>query len=306
MKKEDRIKFDRKIEKALKSLTTVPARNPVTISQARRIYLAEAAKLWQPVSTHSNTRHIGCIANLLPRKEHFKMSTLGTILLVLTLIVGGSGFTAVSAQNSLPDSALYPVKMFTEEIQFGLTTNPMAKWQLSLATTEQRMEEIRTMLTNGSVPSEAAVTRLNTQIEQTIRLAAGLISTQSTMALTQTQSRLETQERLMLETQTGDPQGEAVRARIQQMIQVRVRQIQSCLQDPLKLQQQLQQQQQTQQQMQQQTQQQIQQQTQQQTQQQDQTGTQTSDPKQYKTPQNPMSTVTPMPCFGQGPCGNGK
>ena len=160
--------------------------------------------------------------------------------MVLTLIVGGSGFTAVSAQASLPDSALYPVKILTEDIQFGLTVNPEAKWQLSLARTEQRMQELRTMLAAGMVPSEAVMLRLNTEMEQTIRLAAGLKDNHTGMALTQTQSRLETQERLMLQIQTSNPECDAVKARIQQMIQLRVHQINSGLQDPLKLQQQLQ------------------------------------------------------------------
>jgi DNA segregation ATPase FtsK/SpoIIIE-like protein len=287
--------FDQEMINALKSLRDVPERTPECIEKARTAYLSEVKNIAAPVSAIKNNRHKEWIANLLPRKENYKMSTLGTILLVLTLIVGGSGLTAVSAQASLPDSALYPVKILTEEIQFGLTINPEAKWQLSLARTEQRMQELRTMISNGLVPSEAVMLRLNTQMEQTIRLAAGLAGSQAGMALTQTQTRLETQERLMLQIQTSNTECEAIKARIQQMIQLRVRQIQSGIQDPLKLQQQIQQQLQ------------IQQQTQQQVQDpnQYQSGTQAGDPNLYKTPQMPLGTQTPMPCHGNGLCGYG-
>ncbi len=196
--------FDQEMLNALKSLQDVPERTPERIEKARMAYLSDVKNIAEPVSAIKNNRHKEWIANLLPRKENYKMSTLGTILLVLTLIVGGSGFTAVSAQASLPDSALYPVKILTEEIQFGLTINPEAKWQLSLVRTEQRMQELRTMLTNGLVPSETVMLRLNTQMEQTIRLATGLADSQATTALTQTQSRLEIQEQLMLQTQAAN------------------------------------------------------------------------------------------------------
>ena len=214
------------------------------------------------------------------------MSTLGTIILAISLIVGGSGITAVSAQNSLPDSIIYPVKLLTEDIQFGFTRDPYAKWQLSLQMTEQRMEEIRAMLSSGSVPSEVVLLRLNTRLEQTLQLASGLNGDQEIQALTQTQARLETQAQMMLQVQTSTPEGTAVQARMQQMIQDRIRQTQSGLENPLQLEQQLQQQQQ--------------QQTQSQTP--GQTGTQPGNMYQYKTPA-PVPTKTPMSCSGQGKCG---
>lgn len=225
------------------------------------------------------------------------MSTLGTLILIISLIVGGSGVTAVSAQNSLPDSSLYPVKLLTEDIQFSFTHDPYVRWQLSLQLTELRMEEIRTMLSSGSVPSEAVLQRLNTRLEQTLQLANGLGGDQATQALAQIQTRLETQAQMMMQVQTSTPEGLAVMSRVQLMIQERIRQTQTGLDNPLQLQQQLQQQ----------TQQQLQQQQQSQTQ--SQTGTQAGNGGQPGTPTQqgkPQQTPNPPGCSGQGKCGSGQ
>jgi hypothetical protein len=283
---------------ALGTLKEVPARDPVKIKAGKDTFMFEAAKLRKNVSLHQKSRHTGWNPNLFSRKEPLKMTTFGTIILAISLILGGSGITAVSAQGSLPDSALYPVKLLTEDIQFGLTTDPLAKWELSVHSSEQRLTEIRMMLANGAIPSEPVLQRLETRLTQTLQLASSLGEPLATQALAQTRARLETQTQLMLQTQVATPQGQAVMARVQEMIEECIRQAQTGQEDPLQLQQQIQQQLQEQQQIQQQLQ------EQQQNQQQYQTGTPSGTQSQYQTPQMPEKTKTPMACSGQGQCGN--
>ena len=297
MKLKRKMLSDQEIIDGLRALKDIPARDPERINSSRNAYLAEISKTRLSVSTSRVTRHTGWIANLFIRKEPLRMSTLGTLILIISLIVGGSGVTAVSAQNSLPDSSLYPVKLLTEDIQFSFTHDPYARWQLSLQLTELRMEEIRTMLSSGSVPSEAVLQRLNTRLEQTLQLASGLGGDQATQALAQIQTRLETQAQMMMQVQTSTPEGLAVMSRVQLMIQERIRQTQTGLDNPLQLQQQLQQQ----------TQQQLQQQQQSQTQ--SQTGTQAGNGGQPGTPTQqgkPQQTPNPPGCSGQGKCGSGQ
>jgi hypothetical protein len=286
---------EKEIISGLRALKGIPARDPEIINSSKNTYLAEITKSRLSVSASEEARHTGWIANLFLRKEPLRMSTLGTIILIISMIVGGSGITAVSAQSSLPDSSLYPVKLLTEDIQFSFTRDPYAKWQLSLQLTESRMEEIRAMLSNGSIPSEAVLQRLNTQLEQTLQLASNLGGVRATQALTQTQTRLETQAQMMLLVQTSTPKGAAVLARVQQMIQERIRQTQNGLENPLQLQQQLQQQ--------------TQQQLQQQGQTQSHTGTQSGNGGQPGTPtqqgQGQVQTPNPPACSGKGNCGNG-
>ena len=254
----------------------------------------EAAMLRNSVSPQENSRHTGWKLSLFSGKEPIRMTTLGTIILAISLILGGSGITAVSAQGSLPDTTLYPIKMLTEDIQFGLTSDPFKRWELSLQLSVQRLEEIRTMLANGTVPSEPVLQRLEIRLTQTLQLASSLGEPLANQALVQTQAQLETQNRLMLQTQVATPQGQAVMARVQEMIQERLRQAQTGQENPLQLQQQLQQQ----------IQQQLQE--QQQNQQQYRTGTPLGTQSQYQTPQMPEKTKTrtPMGCSAPGQCGN--
>lgn len=290
-------KLEKAIMDSLRDLRAVPARDRAQAIKARNLYLNKADQL-KAVSSGASLRHTGWIAKFFTRKEKLRMSTLTTIILILGLIFGGGGITVASAQNSLPDSTLYPVRLFTEEVQFGLTSDPQAKWELSLALAEQRMAEIRTMLSSGTTPTEAVMTRLNTQLETTLRLAANLGGDPAIAALAQTWTRLETQERLMQQTQTNTPEGLAVQAQVQQMVQERLRLIESGQVTPLMLQQQ------TQQQLQEQIQLQIQLQQQQQLQQQlqDQSGSQQGNQYQQGNPQI-TPTRTPGACYGYGSCG---
>jgi hypothetical protein len=285
---------DWELIEALESLKEIPPREPGKAKAGKDAFMFEVAKVRATVSPRQESRHTGWIENSFFRKETRKMTNLGTIILILSLILGGSGITAVSAQNSLPDSNLYPVKLLTEDIQYVLTADPLAKWQLSLQFTEQRMEEIRMILTSNSVPSEAVLLRLNTRLMTTVHLASGLGDPLAAQALAQTQARLEIQSQLMQQMQVGTPLGEALQERVQEMIQERIRQTQTGQQDPLQLQQQLQQQ--------------IQQQLQLQNQTGTPTGTQYQYQYQYSTPQMPEKTrtKTPMGCLGQGQCGNNK
>ena len=273
----------------LASLKEVPARDPAKIKAGKDTFMFEAAQLRNSVSLRQKSRHTGWKPNLFGRKEPLRMTTFGTIILAISLILGGSGITAVSAQGSLPDSALYPVKLLTEDIQFGLTSDPLEKWELSLQLSVQRLTEIRTMLANGTIPSEPVLQRLETRLTQTLQLASSLEEPLATQALVQTQTQLETQTRLMLQTQVATSQGQAMMARVQEMIQERLRQAQTGQENPLQLhaaatQQQLQDQQQNQQQY--------------------QTGTPLGTQSQYQTPQMPEKTKTPMGCSGSGQCGN--
>jgi hypothetical protein len=282
----------------LGTLKDIPPRDPAKIKTGKDTFMFEAAKLRRSVSPRQELRHTGWSTNIFSRKEPLKMTTLGTFILAISLILGGSGITAVSAQGSLPDTTLYPVKLLTEDIQFGLTTDPFAKWELSMQLTEQRITEIRTMLSNGANPSEPVIQRLETRLTQTLELASSLGEPLASQTLAQTQARLETQAQLMLQTQVATPQGQAVMLRVQEMIQERIRQTQTGQDDPLQLQQQIQQQLQHQ----------YQTGTPAGTQHQYQTGTPvgTQYQYQYQTPQVPdkVATKAPAGCLGQGQCGN--
>ncbi len=239
------------------------------------------------------SRHTGWKPNLFGRKEPLRMTTLGTIILAISLILGGSGITAVSAQGSLPDSALYPVKLLTEDIQFGLTIRSLRK--VGIITAIERTAPDRDPHNAGKW-HHSLRTRPSTFGDSfDANPPSGQQSgrTSGDQALVQTQTQLETQTRLMLQTQVATPQGQASNGSCSgddpgthppgsngsgEPAATPATAPAACTQQQL--------------------------QDQQQNQQQYQTGTPSGTQFQYQTPQMPEKTKTPMGCSGPGQCGN--
>lgn len=67
-----------------------------------------------------------------------------TIAGILVFLLGGSG-TLAAAASSMPDSALYPVKLATEEIQVKLTPSKIARAELFVKQADRRVAEIAYM-----------------------------------------------------------------------------------------------------------------------------------------------------------------
>ena len=167
-------------------------------------------------------------------------STLATIVLVVSLVLGGGGVTVAAAQNSQPDQPLYGVKVLSEDVRLGLSADPQSEYQLALEFANRRAEEIRAMLQAGSIPPEAVQTRYQNQVEQAIQFALNLPNDQAVQALEQIRTRLQTQQQAFLQVQTnGSPKAEAVLVQCQQMLQERLQWVEQGLTDPAKLRDQL-------------------------------------------------------------------
>ncbi len=67
---------------------------------------------------------------------------------VLALGVTG-GATAFASQDALPNERLYPVKLFTEDVHVWLTFDDSSKASLLLDQSDERMEEITTLVSHG-------------------------------------------------------------------------------------------------------------------------------------------------------------
>ena len=64
---------------------------------------------------------------------------------VLIALVSAAGGTALAAQNSLPDSPLYRVKLATEEVRLLVVFEDVNKAEILIEQSDERMEEILTM-----------------------------------------------------------------------------------------------------------------------------------------------------------------
>lgn len=70
------------------------------------------------------------------------------VAVVLILLLAGSG-TVVAADNSMPDSPLYPVKLAVEQVRVRLTPSDIGKAELYAKLADRRVAEIAHMASKG-------------------------------------------------------------------------------------------------------------------------------------------------------------
>jgi hypothetical protein len=73
------------------------------------------------------------------------------------VFIGGTASMAVAAQSALPGEALYPVKRGIEQAQTGLSTSPAGKGRDLLSQANDRLTEVRGLLTSGSPAQQPQV-----------------------------------------------------------------------------------------------------------------------------------------------------
>jgi len=66
----------------------------------------------------------------------------------LALLLAGGG-TAMAAENSMPDSLLYPVKLATEQVRLTLTRSDIGRAELCATLADRRVAEIAYLVNKG-------------------------------------------------------------------------------------------------------------------------------------------------------------
>jgi Domain of unknown function (DUF5667) len=91
--------------------------------------------------------------------------SIGIVLLLTT------GSTMAASSQALPDQALYPVKLFTEDVQRVVTVSPDRKAQLETDIANIRAVELEAMANAGKTQEAAkAAERYNDQFERAIQV----------------------------------------------------------------------------------------------------------------------------------------
>jgi len=97
-------------------------------------------------------------------------ATAVTVILILLLLGGG---TVAAAGNSMPDEALYPVKLATEQVRLTLTPSALGRAQLYVRLADKRVVEIAYMASKGDPRRvEMVAQRLDTHLARIATLAA--------------------------------------------------------------------------------------------------------------------------------------
>lgn len=246
MKTEKEI--DPELLKQLSAIQPVAERSPVAAQKGRQAFEQLARELQAGVSVAPQPRlnmWTWIKQSLLSseRKERVPMlNVISTLVLVFSLVLGGTGITAAAAQGSLPDEPLYSIKLLAEDIRLWLTADPQQKIQLLLTYTDRRTLEIEGMTQAGKATPEAVQLRYQNQVDQAIRLAAGLPVEEVGLALEKIRANLQTQEQAMLQLQTNNPGlADPIMEQTRQMLRERLQWVEDGLEDPVMLKTQIQQ-----------------------------------------------------------------
>ncbi len=230
------------VVKKLAALHQVSPRSPEKAVIGRAEFLKEAQSIARTVSKPEErrpNRWMGALQSLFvnSRKEHSPMvSPLAMILIVMSLLFGGSGLTVAGAQSSLPDQPLYGLKLLSEEARLILTSSAETKLQLQLEFADRRSSEIQNLIEGGLLPSDLTQNRYQAHVEQTLQLASDMPEEQAIQAMEQIRLRLRHQQQAFLNLNPNtNPQCGAVVARIRQMLQQHLQWVEEGLADPVRL-----------------------------------------------------------------------
>lgn len=173
----------------IQKLLSVPERSPLATAEGKARFLAEA-RVYQPsVSARPEWRQIEW-KNIFSRKVHPTMSTVSTLFLIFALLFGGTGATVYAAQGSLPDQALYSVKLASEDVRAGLATSDQNRLELALNFADNRLNEALQLAAEGKTIPGTVWKRLEAQSDLALHAAAGLDDAQFHQQMLQIQSRI--------------------------------------------------------------------------------------------------------------------
>lgn len=213
------------LKKKLDTLNTVPGLTPEQFQNGKSKFLAEARSLARTVSLRPKARRTGWFEKLTSRKERYAMVKILTIILIaVSTALAGTGVVAAASQNSLPDQALYDVKLWTEDLRSGLASSvPEDSLNLALEFANRRISEISRLTNLGKASPDFVRQRLETQIYQAYQAVTQLQGDALTQALQRIEATLQTQEENMLRLRTNlqtEPECARTRDMLQQHLQL--------------------------------------------------------------------------------------
>lgn len=173
----------------IEKLLPVPGRNSRATADGRVKFLTEARLLQPTISRTPERRHIEW-KTIFSRKAQPRMSTISTLLVIFTLLFGGTGATVYAAQDSLPNQPLYIVKLASEDVRAGLTANNQTRLDLMMDFVDLRMQEALQLAAQGKAVPGTVWERMDNHYETALHMTAGLDDEQLRQQLVQIQARI--------------------------------------------------------------------------------------------------------------------
>jgi uncharacterized membrane protein YgcG len=179
----------------LNELKPVPPRNTQAAAHGRASFLSEA------VSAREKQRH--SLWTIFQQKEQFVMKLVISTLLIVGLLFGGNA-TVSAAQDDLPNQPLYQIKLMSEDMKLWFVSDPNQQVQLLMQQVQNRLEEMRSLTSEGVTPPTALMNRAQERIQRALHIATGLDDPSKVALLQQLRTRLQTQEQLMEQLQQSN------------------------------------------------------------------------------------------------------
>jgi hypothetical protein len=99
------------------------------------------------------------------------ITTITSILIALSLLLGGTGATVYASQDSVPGEFLYRVKLQGEDLQYKWTGDSEGQLKLALRFTARRMMEIQALEGKGEPVGEQVQVRLVERLQENLDTA---------------------------------------------------------------------------------------------------------------------------------------
>ncbi|MGD8857244.1 MAG: DUF5667 domain-containing protein, partial [Chloroflexota bacterium] len=181
---------------SLEALRLVRLPSAESMAADRNAFLAQVTQLQlAPVSASPLARLKGWIVNKMPwtstmasgsQKESRPMFALALKLgFIITVLAGSLGGTLAVAADSLPDSAVYPLKLAMEQAQLSLRSDPAEQARQYLAMAQERVQETLRLSDEGQAPDDALMARMQTHMRDAYQEIAQVQGQEMSALLTQ-------------------------------------------------------------------------------------------------------------------------
>jgi len=180
---------DQSLNRQLEVLRKTPPRDAAAAMRGRNAFLAEAAAIrdeleykrrrgfiaWlsrsikQRINLGRNKNKPNASPGPLPAPARLIYAPL--IPVVVTALV--SAAVIATAQSSLPHQPLYSIKLWSEDVQLLLTTDPSHRLDLLIAFANRRTAELEALRQRQELPSSQFMQRFRDQVDEALRLVMG-------------------------------------------------------------------------------------------------------------------------------------
>jgi len=198
------------LEYELKKLYAQVPPPPGNLAVGRERLLAEAAQLRIQVTPLAvPVGHAAEIRRPRRRRRTRLLLAYKIIATVLAIAIGAAvtgGGVALASADNLPGDALYPVKLFVEDIRLALTTDPTAKAELNLTLATERAEEMHRLVAHSAPVPAAPIERMAWHTRAAMTYIAQAQPEEIPWLLLQVMERTRTQQRVLEQVGEGVPE----------------------------------------------------------------------------------------------------